>query len=66
MDIAIEYPTASKITKDKYVLADMICDKASSLGLHTNNRIKTGFQMVHIGLPICDKMDLPTKFVSLT
>lgn len=65
VDIAIEYPTASKVTKDKYVLADMICDKAKSLGLQTNNRIKTGFQMVHIGLPICDKNGPTDKICQL-
>lgn len=55
MDIAIEYPYATSFTKDKYILADMITKKAEELGLQTNNRIKTGFQMVHIGLPICDE-----------
>lgn len=55
MDIAIEYPYATSLTTDKYVLADMITKKAEELGLQTNNRIKTGFQMVHIGLPICDE-----------
>ena len=55
MDIAIEYPYATSLTTDKYVLADMITKKAEELGLQINNRIKTGFQMVHIGLPICDE-----------
>lgn len=52
LDIAIEYPSASKITKDKNVLADLIVKQAENLGLQTNNRIRTGFSMVHIGLPI--------------
>lgn len=65
MDIAIEYPTASKITKDKYILADMISKRAEEIGLQVNNRIKTGFQMVHIGLPICDRNGKTDKICQL-
>lgn len=65
IDIAIEYPTASKITKDKYILADMISKRAEEIGLQVNNRIKTGFQMVHIGLPICDRNGKTDKICQL-
>lgn len=65
LDIAIEYQTASTITTDKYVLADMISKKAEELGLQVNNRIKTGFQMVHIGLPICNRNGKTDKICQL-
>lgn len=65
IDIAIEYPTASKITKDKYIFADMISKRAEEIGLQVNNRIKTGFQMVHIGLPICDRNGKTDKICQL-
>ena len=55
LDIAINYKLATSITNNKEVLAELIVNEAQKYNWQTNNRINTGFSMVHIGLPIITK-----------